>query len=148
MDPVTPEPVTSEHSTPQVATTPHPDLTPDRVVALVLTALQRNDAPHPDAGVETLYAFASARLRAQVGDLKTFKRVLHNSLYAPLLEHTRARAEPLERRGRAARQTVVVWTAEAGAGEAPYLFSLAQQPQADAPPLWLLSALSRADLPG
>ena len=124
---------------------PPADLAPEGVVALVLAALQRNDLPHPDAGIETLYAFSAARLRAQVGDLPTFKRVLHNELYAPLLEHTQARAEPLERRGRAARQTVVVEAKDGAA--APYLFSLVEQPQADAPPLWLLSGLARADLP-
>ena len=110
-----------------------------------MTALQHNNSPHPDAGVETLYGFAAARLRGQVGDLDAFERVLHNSLYAPLLEHVRATAEPLERHGRVARQIILV----EGKGEAktPYLFSLAQQSQPDAPPVWLLSGLARADLP-
>lgn len=130
------------------AARPHPDLAPDDVVALVLAALQRNDLPHPDAGVETLYRFASARLRAQVGDLNTFKRALHNELYAPLLGHAHSSVEPVERRGRVARQGVVVED-ERGVAT-PYLFSLAQQPQPDAPdapPVWLVSGLARADLP-
>lgn len=121
------------------------DLAPESVVALVLAALQRNDLPHTDAGIETLYAFAAARLHAQVGDLGAFKRVLHNELFAPLLGHASANPEPLERRGGVARQTVMV---EDGGGAAtPYLFSLVEQPQPDGPPLWLLSGLSRADLP-
>ena len=127
-------------------TRPHPDLAPENVVALVLAALQRNDLPHPDAGIETLYAFGAPRLRAQVGDLETFKRVLHNELYAPLLGHAQARTEPVERRGRAARQTTTVEDENGTA--TPYLFSLAQPPQPDAPPVWLVSGLARADRPG
>ena len=121
---------------------PRPDLGPEGVVALLLTALQHNDSPRADAGVETLYRFAAAKLRGQVGDLATLERVLHNELYAPLLGHARSRAEPLERRGRAARQTVVV---EKNGAATPYLFSLVEEPQAAAPPVWLVSGLARAD---
>lgn len=60
-------------------------------------ALQRNDTPTTDAGVETLYAFAVIDLylaksqyfgaSADLGQFERFRRVLHSPKYRVLLSH-------------------------------------------------------------
>ena len=52
---VTPTPPLSAATRPK----PSPALAPERVVAIQLDALQHNDTPSPDFGIETTFAFAS-----------------------------------------------------------------------------------------
>ncbi len=119
---------------------PHPDLDPERVVALVLEALSNHDHPHPDAGIDTLYAFASPRMRHQIGDRSALGRALHNSRYAALLGHAEAVCEPLERLGDGARQQV--WITTEGE-QACYLFALVRNSHGEATGCWLLNGLRR-----
>jgi len=45
-----------------------------------------------EAGVRTLHAYASPKLRSKLGDLSVFQRAFGNELYAPLLSSAGVRA--------------------------------------------------------
>ena len=72
-------------------------LTADDTFSCQWDALQQNDTPTTDAGVETLYAFAVIDLylakskyfgaSADLGQFERFRRVLHSPKYRVLLSH-------------------------------------------------------------
>ncbi len=106
---------------------------------LLLEALAHNDEPEPDAGVATVYAFAAPKMRRQVGDLETFRQVLHNPRYAPLLGHGESDLGEVAHLDKTARQTATV---VANGSSVPYLFALVQGDTG----CWLLSGISREDV--
>ena len=69
---------------------PSPSLTARDVVTIQLDALRRNDEPYDDAGIETVFRFASEGNQRSTGPLKRFAGLVRNPLYAPLLYHRRA----------------------------------------------------------
>ena len=109
---------------------------PVSVAGHLLAALRHNDRPHPDAGVELLFSFATERMRSTTGDLSALKRALHSSRYAPLLNHAVCKWGALERHGAAARQSVTVTSANGEPGT--FVLALVGDEQG-----WRLSGLAR-----
>lgn len=66
---------------------PGPGLPPERVVEIQLDALQRNDEPHADAGIELAWSFAHPANKAATGPLERFAAMIKNPVYRPLLNH-------------------------------------------------------------
>jgi len=92
---------------------PDPSLPPERVVAIQLEALQTNDEPEVDAGIERAWAFAHPQNKRQTGPLERFTAMLKSPAYAPLIDHRRHRIEALERSDERAAFEVTV-TSEQG----------------------------------
>lgn len=90
---------------PATASHPDPGLDPVTVVKLQLKALAHNDQPTADAGVATVFEFASPANRAQTGSLEHFSAILH-AMYAPLLNHRSAQLRPIVMQGNRAVQVV------------------------------------------
>ena len=55
---------------------PSPDLSPEDVVRIQVEALQRNDEPSPDAGIEAAFRFASPSNRRATGPLGRFSEMV------------------------------------------------------------------------
>ncbi len=89
--------------------TPHPDLTPQQVIAAQLEALRRNDEPRPDAGIATAFGFASAANRRVTGPVARFAQLLKNPLYRPMLGHSSTQFGPTQVNGDTARTQVVLF---------------------------------------
>ena len=68
-------------------TGPRPDMTPEQVVQYQVAALQHNDDPGTDAGIERAFRFASPSNRQVTGPLANFIRILKSPVYAPLLDN-------------------------------------------------------------
>lgn len=68
---------------------PGPDLAPERVVAIQLNALKRNDVPEPDAGIVRTWAFAHPDNKRFTGPIERFTAMLKGSGYGPLINHRR-----------------------------------------------------------
>ena len=76
-------------------------LSAEEAFAAQWTALQHNDSPHVDAGIEVLYSFADIDLylprsryfgiRQDLGQFERFRRVLHTPQYRALLSHVELR---------------------------------------------------------
>lgn len=69
----------------RIQQTPSPELSPGDVVASQLHALQNNDTPETDHGIEIAFNFASPANKENTGPLDRFVSMLHNPLYAGLL---------------------------------------------------------------
>ena len=84
---------------------PDPELEPAEVVQIQLEALQHNDDPVPDAGIRTVFAFASPSNRSQTGPLRRFADMMHNG-FSEMINHREAHLLPLAMRGGTALQPV------------------------------------------
>ena len=65
--------------------TPQPELSPEQVVQYQAEALQHNDEPKPDAGIERAFRFASPSNKQMTGPLEKFIRIVKSPIYSPML---------------------------------------------------------------
>jgi len=66
---------------------PDPGIPPQRVVEIQLTALQNNDDPTPNAGIEQTWAFAHPRNKMATGPLERFSAMIKGPPYRMLVGH-------------------------------------------------------------
>jgi len=78
-------------------TEPDSSLDPERVVQIQLDALQHNDEPRPDAGIERTWAFAHPNNKRMTGPLERFTEMIKGPAYRALLDHRTHIIEPLAR---------------------------------------------------
>lgn len=105
---------------------PSPRHSPEQVVSFQLAALRENDVPTADAGIATVFSFASPENQRATGPLANFVALVKSPPYRPLVGHTRAVRGAMRVAGAQALQEVAVTSA--GGAETVYLFSLARQP--------------------
>lgn len=104
---------------------PNPDLSPVDVVRIQLSALQHNNDPTPNAGIEKAFQFAAPANRAVTGPIDRFIQLVKNPLYAPMLNFVSAEIVPGEQGEAEATCRVTV---QARLGEwVQYIFSLERQ---------------------
>ena len=123
---------------------PSPDLSPEEVVRAQLEALQRNDDPFEDAGIETTFNFASPNNKRVTGPLKRFTLLFDTPAYRPMLNHASAEYGPFEILGNAARGRVVLTTPQ---GErVGYEFTLSKQ-TGPLEGVWMTDGVRRYEVP-
>ena len=64
---------------------PRPELSPEEVVQYQLAALQQNDEPKSDTGIERAFRFASPSNKEATGPLEHFVQIVKSPAYSPLL---------------------------------------------------------------
>lgn len=122
---------------------PHPDLTPEDVVRIVLAALQHNDDPGPDYGIRTAFNFASPGNRSVTGPLAKFADMVKNSLYSILIDFKDAQIEPATTSGEHARLVVRV---KGGDGRsASFIIELSRQANPPYRGCWMTDSVVPAD---
>lgn len=121
---------------------PHPSLDPQQVVLTILTALRDNDAPRPDAGIDTTFRFASPANRMLTGPLARFRDMVKQPIYAPMMAHGSASITGLQVRGRRALVRVEL---SGGALPEPAVFDFMLSRQQDAPyaECWMTDGVQR-----
>ena len=87
---------------------PNPALAPEEVVSIQLEALQHNDEPSEDAGIERTWAFAHPDNKRVTGPLDRFKAMIKSPGYRMLLDHRAHRISRVAVSGDKARFTVTV----------------------------------------
>jgi len=122
---------------------PSPALTPERVVAIQLDALQHNDTPSPDFGIETTFLFASPANRVATGPLDRFASVVKAPAYRPMLNFVRAERGPMQVDGDQARQRVTIFTA--AGGRVSYIFLLSRQQGGQFDGCWMTDGVARVN---
>jgi hypothetical protein len=65
--------------------TPRPELSPEQVVQYQVEALQHNDEPKADAGIERAFRFASPSNKQMTGPLEKFIRIVKSPVYSSML---------------------------------------------------------------
>ena len=66
---------------------PQADLLPEEVISIQLTALQNNNEPYLDAGIQQTWEFAHPLNRQFTGPLKNFTNMMYSKSYSIMLEH-------------------------------------------------------------
>ena len=74
---------------------PDPSIAPEEVVAIQMKALQFNDNPTPDFGIEQTWNFAHPRNRAMTGTLPRFAGMLKGPAYGQMLNHASHKIVPV-----------------------------------------------------
>jgi hypothetical protein len=117
---------------------------PEEVVQLVLTAMQTNDAPYPNAGVEQAFYFASPKNKRATGPLWHFTAIVTQPQYAPLLNHRSRQIGQPERSDDGMTVPVIV-IGEQGQ-VAGYLWRLSRQTDAPFDGFWMTDAVIPVEL--
>ena len=65
----------------------NPGLLPEEIVSIQLTALQKNNIPFKDAGIEQTWEFAHPYNRKLTGPLPNFISMMHTPSYSIMLDH-------------------------------------------------------------
>ena len=66
---------------------PDPSIGPKEVILIQLKALQKNNSPFDDAGIEQTWEFAHPNNQRITGPLDRFKRMLKGDSYSMLIDH-------------------------------------------------------------
>ena len=66
---------------------PTPYFLPEEVISIQLTALQNNNEPYLDAGIQQTWEFAHPLNRQFTGPLKNFTNMMYSKSYSIMLEH-------------------------------------------------------------
>ena len=104
---------------------PNKNLAPAQVVKIQMEALQHNDAPHPNAGIETTFAFASPENKQATGPLEHFITIVKAPAYLPMLNCKSVTYDPIMVDGETAKQRVHIVAADGTS--ITYLFMLSRQ---------------------
>ncbi|MEQ9377855.1 MAG: hypothetical protein RIG68_21890 [Imperialibacter sp.] len=64
---------------------PHPALSAEEVVHINFLALQQNDSPELDHGIEIAWNFASPTNKENTGPIERFNIMVHNENFRPLI---------------------------------------------------------------
>jgi hypothetical protein len=104
---------------------PDPRYSPREVVGLAFEALAHKDVPYRDAGIRTVFCFASPANKRITGPFARFALMLHRHAFGPMLHHAEAEYRPIQLRAVRVRQAVVL-TARSGQ-PVGYRFELSRQ---------------------
>ena len=125
-------------------TEPDPSLLPQDVVSIQIEALQNNDIPYEDRGIEVTFNFASPANKRMTGPLERFKAMVRNPVYGPMINHRSAKYENLLVEGEFARIDVVLISKE---GEyLGYRFILSRQHGNEYEGSWMTDAVIPFDV--
>ena len=104
---------------------PSPDLSPEEVVRIQVEALQHNDTPEPDAGIEAAFRFASPSNRSATGPLARFTAMVKGPAYSAMLGFDSAEYGEMRVEGERAAQRVVLLQPDGR--RVAYVFGLSKQ---------------------
>ena len=77
---------------------PDPSISPKDVILIQLEALQTNNVPFVDAGIEQTWEFAHPNNRIYTGPLNNFIRMIKNPSYSMMIDHLEHNIIPVEQR--------------------------------------------------
>ena len=66
---------------------PSPLLTPDQVIAIQLNALNNNNYPYKNFGIEQTWEFAHPKNRKFTGPLENFIKMMYSASYVKMINH-------------------------------------------------------------
>ena len=75
---------------------PNPTISAKDVISIQLKALQINNSPFEDAGIEQTWEFAHPNNRKSTGPLNNFIRMIKNPSYSMMIDHMDHKIIPVE----------------------------------------------------
>ena len=118
-------------------------MTPEQVVQFQVTALQHNDDPQTDAGIERVFRFASPSNKTSTGPLEKFAQIVKSPAYSPMLNNVSSSIVGSDVEGDKAKVAVKVF----GATGRPvtYIFVLSKQRDGEFSNCWMTDAVMPLD---
>lgn len=116
---------------------PSAEYSPQQVVRIVVDSLQDNDN-EDDAGIATVFRFASPGNKANTGPLPRFTHMIKRG-FPDMLNHAGARFDPMEISGDVAMQAV--WLMTPSGKEQGYAFQLSRQHGGEFDGVWMTDAV-------
>ena len=120
--------------------TPRPELSPEQVVGYQVTALQHNDEPQSDAGIERAFRFASPANKQMTGPLEKFVRIVKSPVYSPMLNNRSSLIVGSQVQDDQAKIAVKVVAADGR--QVIYLFALSKQADGEFINCWMTDAVA------
>ena len=120
--------------------TPRPELTPEQVVQYQVTALQHNDDPKLDAGIERAFRFASPSNKQVTGPLDNFVRIVKSPLYSPMLNSLSSLIVGSELKDDQAKIAVKIVAADGR--QVTYVFLLSKQNEGEFNNCWMTDGVA------
>jgi hypothetical protein len=119
----------------------HPEsgLSPERVVEYQVTALQHNDDPYPDAGIERTFRFASPSNKKFTGPLEHFVSIVRSPAYLPMINSLASSVTGSQIAGDHAKVEIRITPAKGHA--LTYLFVLSRQHDGDFANCWMTDSV-------
>ncbi|MFT5504299.1 MAG: protein involved in polysaccharide export with SLBB domain [Gammaproteobacteria bacterium] len=124
---------------------PAAELQPGDVVKIIIDALANNDAPFPDAGIETTFNFASPANRSQTGPLERFVKLVKGPVFGQMINHRDSTISDVILDGNKA--VLLVQIIGANNETLYFAFQMALQLQGDYAGTWLTAAVWPIDSP-
>jgi hypothetical protein len=118
---------------------PEPKLSPEEVVQYQVRALQHNDDPHPDAGIERTFRFASPSNKSQTGPLEHFVSIVKSAAYLPMVNNLASSVVRSQVVGDHAKVVIRI-TPEKGP-DLSYLFVLTRQHDGELDNCWMTDSV-------
>jgi hypothetical protein len=87
---------------------PDPSLSVRDVMSIQIEALQNNDTPYENRGIEVTFNFASPTNKRMTGPIGRFKAMVHSPIYGPMINHRNAKYENVRVEGELARIDVIL----------------------------------------
>ncbi len=122
-------------------TEPDPSLSPQEVVSIQIEALQHNDMPYEDRGIEVTFNFASPTNKRMTGPLDRFNVMVRNPVYGPMIDHRSAEYQNVKIEGDVAQVDVILESKDGK--HLGYRFMLSRQRGNQYEGSWMTSAVSR-----
>ena len=119
---------------------PRPELSPQEVVQYQITALQHNDVPTSDAGIERAFRFASPANKQVTGPLEKFVQILKSPAYSPMLNNLSASVVGSEIKDEQAKIAVQVVAADGR--QVTYVFVLSREKEGEFNHCWMTDAVA------
>jgi hypothetical protein len=123
--------------------TPRPELSPEQVVQFQVTALQHNDDPKADAGIERAFLFASPSNKTATGPLGKFARILKGPAYSPMINNVSSSIIGSNLVGDQAR--VAIKVVAASGRHVTYVFVLSKQSEGEFSNCWMTDSVLLLD---
>lgn len=123
---------------------PRPDMSPEQVVQYQVSALQHNDDPVPDAGIERAFRFASPKNKEITGPLARFAQIVKGPAYSSLLHCLSSSV--VGSNATAGTAAVYVRTVIPSGHGVAYVFILSRQTEGEYANCWMTDSVSPVDL--
>jgi hypothetical protein len=120
--------------------TPRPELSPEQVVQYQAEALQHNDEPTSDAGIERAFRFASPSNKQLTGPLEKFIRIVKSPAYSPMLNSVSSSIVGSEVKDDQAR--IAVHFVAADGRQITYVFVLSKQSEGEFNNCWMTDGVA------
>jgi len=117
---------------------PNTELTPAEVVQIVIEALKTNDSSKNDAGIATVFEFASPGNKTVTGPLERFTTMIKGG-FSNMLNHVDSDFDEMEIDGNTALQ--VVWLTTLTGAEVGYVFQLGKQSGGKHNDMWMTESV-------